>query len=180
MQAQGHTDMFTWAQRDRDMCINTDTPRLLHPPRPVTCAQTPQHIQTHCNTLIPAPPRVSPHEHPQAEGHTHSEIPQHAHSYLRKPQHARPPPPPLSQCVTHTEPHTVSHRVTHTVSHKCKCHTRGFSHAQCHTRTQCHTHAPPAASPVPTRLSRPSRLSLRAVTARPDPAGSPRAQANRA
>lgn len=105
--------------------------------------------------------------------------------------------PPLKLLHAPPHPHKMSHTVSvsHTVSHTCsishaQCHTRsvtragshGYTHTVPHMVSHTHTHASPprpAAPPVPSRLYRPSRLSLRAVTAQLVPARLYRAQESR-
>lgn len=162
MHTWGHTETFTQAHRDRQVCKykHTGTPRTPHP----ATAQINPSIQTH-TPIIPAPPQGVTTGTPQAQRHTHTHK-------GRCPRHGHSP----SQAL-HTHNPTLKRCHTHAVSHTCKwhkysvirVHTAPHSVMQCHTpsvtvsHTPCHPHTAPI-SPVPAQVCRPSRLLLRAVT----------------
>lgn len=165
MHTWGHTETFTKAHRDRQVCKykHTDTPRTLHPP---LHRYTPTY--RHTPQSSPHPLRVSPHAHHKHRGTpTHKgRCPRHGRSHLHKPCTLTTP---LSKGVTLTQCHTHASG-TNTVSctyGTAQCHA--VSHTQCHSvthpvsHTPCHPHTAPIL-PVPARLCRPNRLSLRTVT----------------
>lgn len=150
MHTWGHTETFTKAHRDRQVCKYKHTPN----PAPTT-AQIHPNIQTH-TPIIPAPPQGVTTRTPQAQSHTHTQRQMSPTRTLTPSQALHTHNPTLERCHTHAVSHTckwhkysvmyiryrtVSCSVTHPVS---QCHTPRVTHPVSPT----HSPHPPGASPT--------------------------------